>query len=147
MSAKPIRLPYLNYATFVGRVCVDPELKYTPSETAILELRVAVNKRVKDKTTGDWKDAPYFITVKVWGKTAEYCAPKLHKGSALMASGEMKSDSWETKDGEKRTRTYLNAFQCQCLDMADAAPPESAPTGDHKEEPDAPKDQLDDIPF
>jgi single-strand DNA-binding protein len=141
-----IRLGFLNYVALIGRATHDPELKYTPKGNAVCNFGIAVNRRWKDKETGEWKDDPSFFRVTAFGLTAERCGELLKKGSAVLIEGRLRSRSWNTQDGEKRNIVEIVGFRVQILDKLtpDAeVVPESAPD----ENVDIPKDQLDDIPF
>jgi len=141
-----IRLGSLNYIVLMGRVTHDPELKYTPKGNAVCNFGIAVNRRWKDKETGEWKDDPSSFRVQTWSKTAERCGEVMKKGSAVLIEGRLRSRSWNTQDGEKRNVVEVVATRVQILDKLvpeTEVAPESAPD----ENVDIPKDQLDDIPF
>lgn len=100
-------MPNFNNVVLMGHLTRDIELRYTAGGTAVADLGLAVNNRIKK---GDeWVDDPCFVDVTVWGKTAERCAEYLHKGSAAMVSGELRLDRWENEAGEKRSKHKVNA--------------------------------------
>jgi len=147
-----IRLGSLNTLALLGRVTMDPDLRYTPKGTAVLGFRVAVNRRYKDRTTDEWKDDTSYFTVNVWGQQAERVGETMKKGSAVLIEGELRSRSWETQSGEKRSVVEIHARRVQVLDRfgergapepEDAAP--APETGEAAEPPAG--DALDDIPF
>jgi len=155
MPAKGVRLGYLNQVAVLGRVVMEPDLRYTPSGAAVLELRVVVNKRYKDKATQEWKEDASFFGVTLWRATAEYVSKKARKGSPVLVTGEIKSRSWEGKDGEKKSIVFINGRTCQVLELPAASGPEAGQTGpqsasgtgsSEEDEPDMPT-QLDNIPF
>ena len=141
-----LRLGSLNYIALIGRVTHDPELKYTPKGNAVCNFSVAVNRRWKDKETGEWKDDPSFFRVQTWGKTAERCGEVMKKGSAVLIEGRLRSRSWNTQDGEKKNVVEIVAIRVQILDKL-VPETEVAPESGADENVDIPKDQLDDIPF
>jgi single-strand DNA-binding protein len=146
-----LRLGYLNYVVLMGRVCADPDLKYTPKGSPVLNFRIAVNRRYKDPASGEWKDDTSFFTVNQWGPGAERNGEVLKKGSAVLLEGRLRSRSYETQSGEKRTVVDVNAVRVSCLDKFAATPkPETeaaqAPPAT-EEEVDIPADQVDDVPF
>lgn len=143
----PLRLGSLNVVILLGRVTMDPDLRYTPKGSAVLSFRIAVNRRYKDKTTDEWKEDTSFFNVNVWGQTAERLSETMKKGSAVLVEGQLKSRTWETQSGEKRYAVDVWAARTQVLDKTGPAAEPGAPSGPVEEEPDIPKDQLDDIPF
>jgi len=70
----------INRVVLVGNLTKDPELRHTPSGTAVCKLRLAVNTRQKDQATGEWGDKPNYFDVTVWGNQGESCAQYLAKG-------------------------------------------------------------------
>jgi single-strand DNA-binding protein len=70
--------------TLVCRLVADPELRYTPSGTAVCNMRTAVNLRVQEN--GDWAIKTVWVRVTAWGKQAETCAKWLTKGSKIFAT-------------------------------------------------------------
>jgi len=113
-SAATIRLLQLNDVRLVGRLTRDPEVRYTAKGAAVARLDVAVNRRYKD-TTGEWREEATFVPVTVWREMAERCRERLKKGSPLYVEGRLKSTSWETKDGQKRSGLEVDAFRIQFL--------------------------------
>lgn len=124
-----LRLLQLNSAQLVGRLTRDPELRFTTSGLPVCRFDLAVNRRYKDKT-GEWKDDTSFIPVVVWREAGQRCGEKLKKGSPVFVEGRLKSKSWETKDGQKRSGLEIEALRVQFLERAEGAPGESAPAGD-----------------
>ena len=122
----------LNKVMLIGNLTRDPELRYTPSGTAVAELGLAVNReytkdgqRVKDVC---------FIDVTTWTATAENCAKYLSKGSPLFVEGRLHMDSWENKQGEKRTKLKVVAERVQFLgspsgERAASGAPAASPAG------------------
>lgn len=96
-------------ATVLGTLGSDPAVKYTPSNTAVVEFSVAVNRQWKDKNTGDRKEEVSWIPIVAWGRTAEVIGEYLHKGSQAMFVGELIEDRWTDKEsGQKRSKLKLN---------------------------------------
>jgi len=105
----------LNKVLLMGNVTRDPELRYISSGTAVLDLGLAVNRRVKSQD-GTWTDEATFLTVTVWGKQAESCAEYLSKGRAVFVEGRLHMDQWDDKKtGEKRSRLQITAENVQFL--------------------------------
>jgi single-strand DNA-binding protein len=90
--------------TLVGNLVDDPELRFTPSGAAVANFRVASTPRTYDRQTGEWKDGEsLFISCSVWRQAAENVAESLQRGMRVIVHGRLKSRSYETRDGEKRT--------------------------------------------
>ncbi len=110
-----LKLPSLNHVLIAGRLTRDPDLRYTPSGTAVCNFRLASGRRFKDQS-GEWRDDPTFVNVVTWKKTAENCGEYLKKGSAVLVEGRLQSRSWETEDGQKRSVLEIVAQRVQFLD-------------------------------
>ena len=140
----------INRVVLVGNLTRDPELRHTPSGTAVCNLRLAVNTRRKDET-GQWVDKPNYFDITVWGNQGERCAQYLAKGRPVAVDGRLEWREWETPEGNKRQAVDIVADTVQFLGgrgdgvggggyiPADAA---ATPAGDF---PTSPTD--DDIPF
>lgn len=101
-----------NRVVLVGNLTRDPELRYIPSGTAVSEIGLAVNDRVKK---GDqWVDETTFVDVTLWARTAEVANQYLNKGSSVLIEGRLKLDTWE-KDGQKRSKLRVVADKMQML--------------------------------
>jgi single-strand DNA-binding protein len=101
-----------NRVILVGNLTRDPELRYIPSGTAVSEIGLAVNDRVK---RGDqWVDETTFVDVTMWGRTAEVANEYLSKGAPVLIEGRLKLDSWE-KDGQKRSKLRVVCERMQML--------------------------------
>lgn len=101
-----------NRVILVGNLTRDPELRHIPSGTAVCEIGLAVNDRVK---RGDqWVDETTFVDVTLWARTAEVAQQYLSKGSPVLIEGRLKLDTWE-KDGQKRSKLRVVADKMQML--------------------------------
>jgi len=109
-----IRLPQFNDVRLVGRLTRDPDLRYTPKGFPTCKMDLAVNRRYKD-ASGEWKDDPSFIPVVVWRDVAQRCGDRLKKGSPVYVEGRLKSRSWQTQDGKKRSVLEVEAWRVQFL--------------------------------
>ena len=105
----------LNKVFLIGNLTRDPELRYTPGGTAVVNLRMATNRRFKDRTTGEMKQEVCYLTVVSWDKQAEVCNQYLHKGSPLFVEGRLQSRSWDGPDGKKRNVIEIRAERIQFL--------------------------------
>ena len=94
--------------TVIGNLTADPELKYSPSGSAVANFTVASTPRTFDRQSNEWKDGEtLFLRASVWREAAENVAESLTKGMRVIVSGRLKSRSYETKEGEKRTVVEL----------------------------------------
>src|SRR6267142_4119023 len=114
MTPNTLRLLQLNDVRLVGRLTRDPEVRYTPRGQAVCRLDIAVNRRFKD-SSGEWREEATFVPVTVWREAAERCRERLKKGSAVYVEGRLKSSTWETKDGQKRSGLDVEAYRLQFL--------------------------------
>lgn len=104
----------VNKVFLIGNLTKDPELRYTPQGTAVVNLRIAVNRRFRDKNQ-ELKEETCFLTVVVWDKQAETCNQYLHKGSPVFIEGRLQSRSWEDNAGQKRSALEVRAERVQFL--------------------------------
>jgi single-strand DNA-binding protein len=107
----------LNQVLLVGNLTKDPELRYTPSGTAVITLRIAVNTPFKDKSGQLQKDT-CFINVVAWGHMAENCNQYLQKGRQVLVDGRLQSRSWQDKDGNNRNTIEVRANRVQFMPKA-----------------------------
>ena len=90
--------------TVVGNLVDDPELRFTPSGAAVANFRIASTPRTFDRQTNEWKDGEtLWLCCSVWRQAAENVAESLQKGMRVIVQGRLKSRSYETREGEKRT--------------------------------------------
>ncbi|MFN2525005.1 MAG: single-stranded DNA-binding protein [Actinomycetota bacterium] len=92
-----------NSITIVGNVVDEPELRFTPSGSAVANFTVAVNRRYKNRE-GNWEDKlDGFFKCNCWQSLAENVAESLHKGTRVVVTGRLNQRSWEAQDGSRRT--------------------------------------------
>ena len=95
--------------TIIGNLTADPELRFTPSGAAVANFTVASTPRMFDRQSNEWKDGEtLFMRCSVWRDAAENVAESLQRGMRVIVSGRLKSRSYETKEGEKRTVVELD---------------------------------------
>lgn len=111
-----------NKVLLMGNLTKDPELRYTPQGTAVVNLRLAVNRRFKNKNQ-ELKEETCFVTAVVWDKQAESCNQYLHKGSPIFVEGRLQSRSFEDNSGQKRNVIEVKAERIQFLRSAQAPKP------------------------
>lgn len=94
--------------TVIGNLTNDPELRFTPGGSAVANFTIASTPRTFDRQKNEWVDGEtLFLPASVWGDAAEHVAESLTKGMRVIASGLLKSRTYETKAGEKRTVVEL----------------------------------------
>jgi len=101
-----------NRVILVGNLTRDPELRYIPSGTAVSDVTVAVNERIK--RNDQWVEEPVFVDVTLWGRTAEVASEYLKKGAPVLIEGRLRQDRWE-KDGQKHSKLRVNCDRMQML--------------------------------
>ncbi len=110
----------LNKVLLIGNLTRDPELRYTPNGTAVVNLRIAVNRKYKDRTGGQKEDT-CFLTVVAWDKQAETCNQYLQKGRSIFVEGRLQSRSWQDAQGQKRMALDVRAERVQFLGAPSAS--------------------------
>ncbi|MBC8459717.1 MAG: single-stranded DNA-binding protein [Deltaproteobacteria bacterium] len=143
----------LNKVMLIGYLGDDPEIRYTPSGSAVANFRIATTEQWTNKE-GEKQERTEWHKIVAWRKLGETCGEYLHKGSLVYIEGGLQTRSWEDRDGNKRWTTEIIAWRMQMLDRAGKSgeavsveerfpteePVEATPTAD----PEAPED---DIPF
>lgn len=99
----------VNNITILGNITRDPELRFTPNGTAVASFGLAVNRNIQNKNSGEWETQVDFFNVTAWYKLAENCAESLSKGDRVLVSGRLSQDSWESKEGQKRSAVKIIA--------------------------------------
>jgi single-strand DNA-binding protein len=98
-----------NTTTICGNLTREPEIRYTKEGQATTQLGVAVNRRWQDKTSGEWQETTSFFDVACWRDLAENVALSLSKGMRVVVTGRIEQRSWETDDGEHRSKVEVVA--------------------------------------
>ena len=128
----------LNKVFLIGNLTKDPELRYTPNGTAVSNLRIAVNRKFKDRS-GELKEDTCFITITAWDKQAEICNKYLKKGRPVFVEGILQSRSWETPDKQKRSTIDVRAERIQFLGA-----PQKSENNSHEEVAESPEQNTED---
>lgn len=90
--------------TVIGNLTNDPELRFVPSGAPVANFTIASTPRTFDRNSNEWKDGDtLFLRASIWKEVAENVVESLTKGMRVIASGRLKSRSYDTKEGEKRT--------------------------------------------
>ena len=104
----------LNKVFLIGNLTRKPELRYTPSGTPVAEFGLAVNRHYTT-SNGEKRRDTCFVEVTVWRNKAEICYENLVKGSPVFIEGRLELDTWETRNGEKRSKLRVVADTLQLL--------------------------------
>lgn len=144
-----------NKVLLMGNLTRNPEIRYTPSGTAVADLGLAVNENFKNKA-GETVESTCFVDVVVWGRQAETTSEYLHKGSPVFIEGRLQLDQWESQQGEKRSKLRVRAERVQFLgSQSKNSEFKAAPSGSQQENgnqtppppPDINNIDDDDVPF
>jgi single-strand DNA-binding protein len=96
-----------NTITIIGNVTRDPELRYLTSGTALAQLGVAVNRRYMQNN--EWQEETSFFDVVCWRDLADNVSESISKGDRIIVTGRLEQRSWETQDGDKRSKVEIVA--------------------------------------
>ena len=119
------------HVTLTGNLTDDPEIRFTPNGHPVANFRLAVTARIKDGE--GWKDGDTsFFRVNVWRQLAEHTAESLAKGDRAIVIGRLKSRSWETPEGDKRSVVEIEADEVAPSLRWAVAKPERATNGKGK---------------
>lgn len=102
-----------NRVVLVGNLTRDVEIRRTPQGTAVTDLGLAVNERVK--RNDEWVDEANFFDITLWGRTAEVAGEYLTKGSSVLIEGRLKYETWTQEDGSKRSKVKVVGEKMQML--------------------------------
>jgi len=97
-----------NTVTVVGNVTRDPELRFTSSGQAVASFGLAVNRRWQNRNN-EWEESTSFLDVTCWAQMAENVAESVPKGARIIVTGRLDQRSWETQDGDKRSKVEIVA--------------------------------------
>ncbi|MFF3062712.1 single-stranded DNA-binding protein [Streptomyces sp. NPDC057909] len=96
--------------TVIGNLVDDPELRFTQAGVPVARFTVASTPRSFDRDTSTWRDGePTFLDCSAWRQLAENLAGSLSKGARVVVAGRLRTDRWETPEGEKRSRMVMDA--------------------------------------
>lgn len=104
----------VNKVILVGRLGKDPELRYTPSGTAVVTFSMATTENYKDRD-GNRQEKTEWHNIVAWRQLAEICGKFLHKGKQVYIEGKIQNRSYDDRDGNKRYITEIVADQMQML--------------------------------
>ncbi len=98
-----------NNVTITGNAGREPELRFTPNGQAVANFGVAVSRRWQNRQTNEWEEATSWIDVTCWAQLAENVAESVGRGTRVTVSGRLDQRSWETDNGDKRSKVEIVA--------------------------------------
>ncbi|SMN10996.1 Single-stranded DNA-binding protein [uncultured Candidatus Thioglobus sp.] len=151
----------VNKAIILGTLGQDPDIKYTPSGVAVVNISVATNEEWKDKNTGEKQERTEWHRIVFFGRLAEIVSEYLRKGSQVYIEGRIQTRKWQDKEGMDRYTTEIVGSEMQMLggkgggggerkaDTYNQSPAQSdQPSAPPPPKPSQPSDDFDDdIPF
>lgn len=105
----------VNRVLLIGRLGADPEVRYTPDGTMIVNFRIATDETYKNKQ-GEKVSKTEWHRIVVFGRLAEICGNYLGKGRLVFIEGKLQTRTWDDKDGNKRSLTEILASNMQMLE-------------------------------
>jgi single-strand DNA-binding protein len=102
-------MAYDNTVVLVGNVTRDPELRFTPTGQATTSFGLAVNRRWQNRQTQEWQEQTSFFDVVCWREMAENVSESITRGARVIVTGRLEQRSWETPEGDKRSRVEVIA--------------------------------------
>lgn len=129
-----------NTVTLVGNVTRDPEIRYTPSGQTVATFGLAVNRRWQNRQNQEWEEQVSFFDVKCWSQMAENVSESVARGTRVVVTGRLEQRSWETDNGDKRSKIEVVAdeiapslrwatAQVQKIDRRDGSASGGSPSG------------------
>ena len=98
-----------NTITIIGNITRDPELRFTPNGQPVATFGMAVNRRWQNRQSQEWEEATSFFDIVCWGSLADNVSESLGRGARVIVNGRLEQRSWETQDGEKRSKVEVVA--------------------------------------
>lgn len=111
----------LNKIMLIGNLGRDPEMSYTQNGKAVTKFSLAVNRRQKDRETGERREETTWFNIVAWDQLAETCNTYLHKGSKVYIEGRMTSRKYTNKDNIEVTAWDVVAENMEMLDPKGAS--------------------------
>ena len=135
-----------NKVLLLGNLTRDPQLSYLPSQTAVVDFGLAVNRKWKGQD-GTMKEDTCFVDCRAFGKSAENLNKYCKKGNPLFVEGRLTFDSWTTEDGSKRSKHRVTVENFQLLGVPNKVETDDGEDTPVTESADSENDSNNDIPF
>lgn len=148
----------LNRVMLIGNLTRDPNLRYTPSNTAVCSFGIATNRSWSPSDGGEKQERVEYHNIVAWSKLADICGQLLHKGDKVYVEGRLQTRDWKGEDGTERKTTEIVIDNMILLRSASGAPTDSGYSGGGSSKPadeeDMPEEDIpdaedvsDDVPF
>ncbi len=98
-----------NTVTVTGNATREPELRFTPSGQPVANFGVAVNRRWQNRSTQEWEEQTSFFDIVCWASLAENVSESVSRGTRVTVTGRLDQRSWETDNGDKRSKVEIVA--------------------------------------
>jgi single-strand DNA-binding protein len=123
-------MPNLNKVFLMGNLTRDPQLKYTPSQMAVCDFGLAINRKWKGND-GQMHEEVCFVDCTAWSRTAENIQKYVTKGRPLFVEGRLHYHTWDGPDGKKRSKLDVVVDSFQFIDSKGGGPggPGGPPSG------------------
>lgn len=103
----------LNKVLLIGRLTRDPQQRFIPSGQGVVEIGLAINRVYTQN--GEKREETTFVDCEAWGQQGDTIVKYVKKGQPIFIEGRLKLDSWQTKEGEKRSRMRVVVDRFQFL--------------------------------
>ncbi len=117
--AQDIKFPRLNSVIISGHLTRDVELRHTAKGTSVAKIGMAFN-RVYKTAEGNWNEEASFLDISAWGKQAELCSERLHKGSPVIVEGYLKTSFYNDRDNQQRKSVEIVANKFHFLEKTES---------------------------
>lgn len=136
----------MNQVNFMGRLCADPEIRYTSGEnaTCVANFRIAVDKRFKNKNDSNAPTADFF-RITAFGKLGEFAEKYLRQGTKIVMTGRIENNNYTDANGNKVFSDQIIAENIEFAESKKAAESNSANTAPSA--PPAPTEDYGALPF
>lgn len=136
----------MNQVIFMGRLCADPEIRYTSGEnaTCVANFRIAVDRRFKNKNNSDAPTADFF-RITAFGKLGEFAEKYLHQGTKIVMTGRIENNNYTDANGNKVFSDQIIAENIEFAESKKAAESNGANTAPSA--PPAPVEDYGALPF
>lgn len=108
-------MPSYNKVLLMGNLTRDPELRYLPSNTAVVNIGLAINRRWRNQQ-GEMQEETTFVDCEMFGRRAEVMNQYLRKGQPVFIEGRLRLDQWEDREGNKRSKLKVIADSFEFID-------------------------------
>jgi len=136
-----------NKVILMGNLTRDPQLSYTPNQTAVVDFGLATNRRWTAQD-GSQREETCFVDCRAFGRQAENMNKYLSKGRLVFIEGRLTLDTWTSQDGTKRSKHRVTVENCQFMPGAGPSEGNQKPAENTQNDYDAaPQKHDDDIPF